>query len=175
MCTPIQHQSNTNSQTPTTTTQVADRRQGVTYTLSDAGASCTPSARGVHEFGWRDAMDVAVRWRQLSEPHDQVVWVDLLTRKEFESGFGSHTPIFSGQTKCVRYYMNFERAMELRKRCLLEQGCAYDAKSCPGIVEYVPARYGFCSMMGCRCLLMVCCHFFQNNGRHSALINHSGH
>ena len=49
------------------------------------------------------------RWRQLSEPNDQVVWVDLLTRREFEAGFGSHTPMYSGQTKCVRYYMNFER------------------------------------------------------------------
>lgn len=37
------------------------------------------------------------------------MWVDLLTRKEFENGFGSHTPMFSGQTKTVRYYMNFER------------------------------------------------------------------
>ena len=30
------------------------------------------SAGGVHEFCWRDAMDVVVRWRQLSEPNDQV-------------------------------------------------------------------------------------------------------
>lgn len=60
------------------------------------------------------------RWRQLSEPADQVVWVDLLTKREFEQGFGSHTPMYSGQTKCVRYYMNFNRAMELAKECLLE-------------------------------------------------------
>jgi hypothetical protein len=60
------------------------------------------------------------RWRQLSEPADQVVWVDLLTPREFEAGFGSHTPMYSGQTKCVRYYMNFSRAMELAKECLLE-------------------------------------------------------
>ena len=40
----------------------------------------------------------------------QVVWVDLLTRSEFEAGFGSHTPMFTGQTKCVRYSMNFDRA-----------------------------------------------------------------
>lgn len=30
------------------------------------------SAGGLHEFCWRDAMDVVVRWRQLSEPNDQV-------------------------------------------------------------------------------------------------------
>jgi hypothetical protein len=49
-----------------------------------------------------------------------VVWVDLLTPREFEAGFGSHTPMYSGQTKCVRYFMNFNRAMELAKECLLE-------------------------------------------------------
>jgi hypothetical protein len=45
-----------------------------------------------------------------------VVWVDLLTPREFEQGFGSHTPIYSGQTKCVRYYMNFKKALELHKK-----------------------------------------------------------
>jgi hypothetical protein len=56
-----------------------------------------------------NAGKLRTRWRQLSEPNDQVVWVDLLTRREFEAGFGSHTPMYSGQTKCVRYYMNFGR------------------------------------------------------------------
>ena len=28
--------------------------------------------KGQHEFSWRDAMDIPVRWRQLSEPNDQV-------------------------------------------------------------------------------------------------------
>ena len=41
--------------------------------------------------------------------------MDLLTRREFEQGFGSHTPMFTGQTKCVRYYMNFPRALALHK------------------------------------------------------------
>jgi hypothetical protein len=50
----------------------------------------------------------------------QVLWVDLLTRREFEAGFGSHTPIFSGQTRCVRYHMNFERGLALFKEVLLE-------------------------------------------------------
>ena len=164
-----------------------------------AGASGSTQA---HLFGWRDAMDIAVKWRQLAEPNDQartlcrcfdgssqrsqycwawppghmgtaapfmlmrprgshaeqhacschrlydwhlsmvpllhgeamlhaselavrgrqVLWVDLLTRREFEAGFGSHTPIFSGQTRCVRYYMNFKRGLELFKEVLLEVG-----------------------------------------------------
>ncbi len=27
----------------------------------------------------------------------QVIWVDLLTEREFNAGFGSHTPMFTGQ------------------------------------------------------------------------------
>ena len=50
----------------------------------------------------------------------QVIWVDLLTREEFEAGFGSHTPIFSGQTKCVRYFMNFDRGFALLKSILAQ-------------------------------------------------------
>ncbi|WIA39655.1 hypothetical protein OEZ86_005727 [Tetradesmus obliquus] len=88
--------------------------------VNSEGASGQGGCSGRHLFGWRDAMDIVVKWRQLAEPADQVVWVDLLTPREFEAGFGSHTPMFSGQTKCVRYFMNFNRALELAKECLLE-------------------------------------------------------
>ena len=62
----------------------------------------------------------------------QVIWVDLLTRAEFEAGFGSHTPMFSGQTKCVRYYMNFERALRLMKEVIAQEGHTFDANNKPG-------------------------------------------
>ena len=29
----------------------------------------------------------------------QVIWVDLLTEREFTAGFGSHTPMFTGQVR----------------------------------------------------------------------------
>ena len=50
--------------------------------------------------------------------------MDLLTQREFEQGFGSHTPMFSGQTKCVRYFMNFGRALELHKK-VCELACEH--------------------------------------------------
>jgi len=109
---------------------VFDRAEGRPTWVDSEGASCS-GCSGRHEFGWRDAMDIVVKWRQLSEPNDQVLWVDLLTRKEFEAGFGSHTPMYSGQTKCVRYYMNFRRALELHKEVLLEAGAANDAGNAP--------------------------------------------
>lgn len=39
-----------------------------------------------HVFDWRDAFDVLVLWRQLSEPNDPVWWVDLLTPEQFAEG-----------------------------------------------------------------------------------------
>ena len=112
--------------------QVAHQRAGMPLRVKDDGASGRSGVSGSHPFGWRDAMDLLVKWRQLAEPNDQacrtpplliqmcevllfvhhdhpalsrnyaakqVVWVDLLSRAEFEAGFGSHTPIFTGQTK----------------------------------------------------------------------------
>ena len=64
----------------------------------------------------------------------QVIWVDLLTKAEFEAGFGSHTPMFSGQTKCVRYYMNFGRALRLMKEVIAQEGHTFDANNKPGML-----------------------------------------
>lgn len=69
----------------------------------------------------------------------KVVWVDLLTPEEFEAGFGSHTPIYSGQTKCIRYYMNFERAFKKQKEVLIKSGRAYNADNEEIIIESVDA------------------------------------
>ncbi len=53
-----------------------DRRAGRTLLVHNVGASVSAKApdrtQGSHPFGWRDAMDVIVRWRQLAEPNDQV-------------------------------------------------------------------------------------------------------
>lgn len=52
--------------------QVSHQRAGRPLRVQNDGASGETSASGTHLFGWRDAMDVLVRWRQLSEPNDQV-------------------------------------------------------------------------------------------------------
>lgn len=36
------------------------------------------------------------------------------------------------QTKCVRYYMNFERALELMRSILQREGKAFDANNADG-------------------------------------------
>jgi hypothetical protein len=59
---------------------------------------------GSHPLGWRDVFDTAVRWRQESEPFDPVFYVDGMTHKGFEEGFGLQTPMTTGQARVVRYY-----------------------------------------------------------------------
>ncbi|KAG0562763.1 hypothetical protein KC19_9G169700 [Ceratodon purpureus] len=76
---------------------------------------------------WRDVYSIAVKWRQISEPCDSVVWVDKLSEKEFAAGFGSHTPMVLGQAQVVRYYPNFERAFKIVKDLIHEKGYVNDA------------------------------------------------
>ncbi|GBG82838.1 hypothetical protein CBR_g36368 [Chara braunii] len=82
-------------------------------------------------FGWRDLYNIPVKWRQVSEPCDTVVWVDLLSKEEFEAGFGSHTPMVQGQSRIVRYYPNFARAFALMKQTMLEAGEVYNGANNP--------------------------------------------
>ena len=89
-------------------------------------AGCASAPPTPHAFGWRDAADLAVKWRQAGEPADQVLWVDLLSRAEFEAGFGSHTPMVTGPTACVRYASQAPRALALFKKLAAEAGGVTD-------------------------------------------------
>lgn len=74
----------------------------------------------VHVLDWRDIMDIAVLWRQLSEPNDPVWWIDKFSKKAFEEGFGLQTPIVHGQLKTVRYYSYFEKAFAMLKELVIK-------------------------------------------------------
>jgi tetratricopeptide (TPR) repeat protein len=75
-----------------------------------------------HEFGWRDLMDIAVKWRQFSEPNDPVFWIDYMTKEAFTEGFGLQTPMLTGQLRVPRYYPYFPKAFEALKG-LVDQQC----------------------------------------------------
>jgi len=55
---------------------LAARRSGNTVWVRSEGSSVQAGASGRHQFGWRDAMDIVVKWRQLSEPNDQVGMIE---------------------------------------------------------------------------------------------------
>jgi tetratricopeptide (TPR) repeat protein len=75
-----------------------------------------------HEYSWRDFMDIAVKWRQISEPNDPVFWIDLLAPEAFAEGFGLQTPMVTGQMNVIRYYPYFERALAVVKKLIEDSG-----------------------------------------------------
>ena len=50
--------------------------------LPDAARSSPSHA----PMSYRDILDIAVQWRQVSEPNDPVWWIDLLTEASFQEG-----------------------------------------------------------------------------------------
>ncbi|KAL8476980.1 hypothetical protein ACS0TY_029326 [Phlomoides rotata] len=76
---------------------------------------------------WHGVYSLAVKWRQISEPCDPVVWINKLS-EEFNSGFGSHTPLIHGQAKVVRYYPNFQRAFNVAKEVMEQNKYVCDKK-----------------------------------------------
>jgi hypothetical protein len=76
-----------------------------------------------HKFGWRDLFDIAVRWRQITEPMDTVFWIDRLALKtSFEDRVGLSTFINSGHKKVLRYYPYNDWAINITKKILTENG-----------------------------------------------------
>ncbi|XP_010271758.1 PREDICTED: suppressor of RPS4-RLD 1 [Nelumbo nucifera] len=110
------------------------RKEKINLTCQNRGGACSTSSSsetstsyGVTEdrssgrslIPWQDVYSLAVRWRQISEPCDPVVWVNRLS-EEFNSGFGSHTPMVLGQAKVVRYFPNYQRTLTVLKTCIEE-------------------------------------------------------
>uniref|UniRef100_A0A7N0ULP9 Suppressor of RPS4-RLD 1 n=1 Tax=Kalanchoe fedtschenkoi TaxID=63787 RepID=A0A7N0ULP9_KALFE len=94
-----------------------------TTSLSETSASMgtvedKPSGRSM--MPWHDIYSLAVKWRQISEPCDPVVWINKLS-EEFNSGFGSNTPIVMGQAKVVRYFSNYARTLDVAKTVIKEK------------------------------------------------------
>ncbi|GMH24057.1 hypothetical protein Nepgr_025900 [Nepenthes gracilis] len=71
-------------------------------------------------LSWQDVYSLAVKWRQISEPVDPVVWINKLS-EEFNNGFGSDTPLILGQARVVRYFPNFERTLAVAKSVIKER------------------------------------------------------
>ncbi|XP_024019757.1 suppressor of RPS4-RLD 1 isoform X2 [Morus notabilis] len=76
-------------------------------------------------LSWQDVYSLAVKWRQISEPCDPIVWINQLS-EEFNAGFGSHTPMVLGQAKVVRYFPNFERTLEVAKGVMKDKRYVYN-------------------------------------------------
>ncbi|KAJ0980264.1 hypothetical protein J5N97_008519 [Dioscorea zingiberensis] len=119
------------------------RRERISMASQNRGGSCcstssssdTSTSYGFNEerpasgryMSWHDIYAISVKWRQISEPCDPVVWVNKLS-EEFNSGFGSHTPMLLGQAKVVRYYPNYQRTLDIAKSIMVDNKCIYNAE-----------------------------------------------
>ncbi|CAL0313437.1 unnamed protein product [Lupinus luteus] len=102
----------------------SQNRGGAGCSTSSAFETCSrgtlddrPSGR---TMSWKDVYSSAVRWRQIAEPCDPVVWVNKLS-EDFNSGFGSHTSMILGQAKVVRYFPNYKRTLDIAKTVMKER------------------------------------------------------
>ena len=91
-------------------------------TICSGKVSSSHELGHAHPFGWRDFFDIAVKWRQFSEPNDPVFWIDNMTKEAFEEGFGLQTPMITGQLHVPRYYPYFNKAFDAIKG-LIDQQC----------------------------------------------------
>lgn len=98
-----------------------------------------------HVFGWRDFFDIAVFWRQISEPSDPVWWIDMLCEETFVDGYGASTPVLMGESQVVRYYQYHDRMISLIRELLPEQvsltgadkQACFEAKNCADLYQII--------------------------------------
>jgi tetratricopeptide (TPR) repeat protein len=69
-------------------------------------------------FSYKQLFNIAIRWRQVSEPNDAVWWINGFPKNIFEEGFGLETPIVQGQLRVIRYYSYFQKAFDVVKGLL---------------------------------------------------------
>ncbi|OVA17057.1 Tetratricopeptide repeat-containing domain [Macleaya cordata] len=123
------------SKSPAKNSKKARRKEKNYVPSQNRGGACcstsspeTSTSYGVSEekssgrstMSWQDVYSLAVKWRQISEPCDPVVWVNKLS-EEFNCGFGSHTPLILGQAKVVRYFPNYQRILNFTKTIVKEK------------------------------------------------------
>ena len=74
---------------------VANERQHRQFGFAVMEAAQFMKEREV-KCGWRETVNVLVKWRQISEPNDPVWWIDKLTKTSLKEGFGLQTPLVTG-------------------------------------------------------------------------------
>ena len=84
------------------------------------GSSCS---------SWREWANIAVRWRQVSEPGDVVFWIDGFPTQAFKEGFGLTTPLVTGEMKTLRYYSYYSKAVATVLRLLIGERGYFDVCS----------------------------------------------
>eukprot|EP00057_Strongylocentrotus_purpuratus_P032476 XP_787775.3 PREDICTED: tetratricopeptide repeat protein 13 [Strongylocentrotus purpuratus] len=71
-------------------------------------------------FGWRDMMDIAVKWRRYVDPDQPVLWLEQMPSSSYQAGYNSHMNIVRGQLLDIRYASYFDTVFNLTKRMIYQ-------------------------------------------------------
>ncbi|GMI78422.1 SUPPRESSOR OF RPS4-RLD 1, SUPPRESSOR OF RPS4-RLD 3 [Hibiscus trionum] len=96
------------------------RKKRISLVTRNRGGAGTSSSSQTSMMSWQELYSLAVRWRQISEPSVQVVWLSKL-REEFNSGFSCLMPLVFEQNKSVCYFPNYEIG-EVKKNVISSSG-----------------------------------------------------
>eukprot|EP00605_Chrysophyceae_sp_TOSAG23-4_P002051 GSChrysophyteH1.ASY1.ANO1.2272.1 assembled CDS len=91
--------------------------------VTSVGFHAVASEPDRHNFYWRDLYDIAVRYRHISGPLDDVLWTDGLRLQNGEKNIiGMTTYIIHSREKIARYYSQFDKSFQLVKKYILNHG-----------------------------------------------------
>lgn len=74
---------------------------------------------GVHIVGYRDVVDIAVRWRQLADPNDAVFWFEFVPRER--QGYMLTTHLVVGDRLIEKYAVNIPAVLRTLKAVMREK------------------------------------------------------
>eukprot|EP01039_Chlorochromonas_danica_P001155 gene1155-1261_t len=96
---------------------VTVKNSAIARGLSDTIPSSTSAS--THLLGWRDVMDIAARWKQISEPSKCVFFIDRMPNRSLRNGSGyAQTVLQSGNFVSVRCFDYFKPVIDLIRCCL---------------------------------------------------------
>ena len=93
----------------------AEEEGGVGGCMLDNSCESAPAH---HSLGYRDLADIAMKWRQLSEPSEVVIWFDCLPR-DTSLDFAQVTHLVAGQSEVLRYFSYANKTMSSMKAALM--------------------------------------------------------
>ncbi|XP_054758388.2 tetratricopeptide repeat protein 13-like [Lytechinus pictus] len=73
-----------------------------------------------NRFGWKDMMDVAIKWRRYVDPDQPVLWLDQMPSSSYQAGYNSHMNIVRGQLLNIRFANYFDTVFNLTKRMIYQ-------------------------------------------------------
>ena len=86
---------------------------GRQYLACGLACFCVAQMAQKQQMGWREIAEIFIKFRQVAEPADGIVWIDKLPKQQVEEGYGSNTTMKTAQTRVARYWPMYQRSFDL--------------------------------------------------------------